>query len=404
MPLPPLEAIDLSGLTTQSAIDAAETAIAGLKAALEAATELSDADKAAALVQLATASRTVLLAKDRVDIADQMVALSTAHTALEAIDLDNLMTQAQIDVANAAVVALDLALEDATGLTAAQKLDATVAVTLARRRVMAAQTTLDTNIETQRTALTTAHDALSKIDTDDLDTQAKIDAAQDAINALRAALEGATHLSDAEKEASQTLLEGDTEKVKTARTGMDSTERMAAQRTAITNAVTAARTAVNGVDNDSTDTEVGAADSAIAALKKAIADAEDLPEGDTDVAVAEGTLATLEGLLTAAKTRRTAYMTAKSEMSDEDMAKLGRALHAALGASGGVGDPAERAGERHICPVGRRQDSRLLPLMEQGQFPTAQPHLSRFSRPAIPSRRWVPGWDGTTSTRTPAPR
>ena len=327
-----LQMIDLADLDTQAKIDAAETAIADLQAALTAATELSDAEKSAAMVELATANRNVMAAQGREDEESQKMALTAAQAALEMIDLSNLMTQAQIDEADAAIVALDLALAAATDLTAAQKLDATVDVTVAKRRVASAQETLDENIEMQRTALMEAEDDLHAIDIDDLDTQEKIDAAQEALDALKTALDDAIHLSDAEKADAQALFDGDTEKVKMARTGMGLTERMAAQRTALTDATAMARTAVNGVDNDSTDSEVSAADSAIAALEKAIADAVDLPEGSTDVA--QGTLDTLKGTLAAAKTARTEYLAEKSKMDDEAMtkamAKTGKDLHAAL--------------------------------------------------------------------------
>ena len=174
-----LQAIDLSGLTTQAKIDAAQGAVAALKAALGAATELSDAEKSAAMVELATAYRTVMTAQGRVDNEVQMMMISEAVDALGAIDLNALMTQAQIDAAEAAIIALDLALAAATDLTDAQKLDATVEVTLAKRRVMGAKEVLASNIEGQTMALTTAGTALGGIDLDDLSDQAKIDAAQD---------------------------------------------------------------------------------------------------------------------------------------------------------------------------------------------------------------------------------
>ena len=323
-----LQALDLSNLTTQEDIDAAQAAIDGLQTALDAATELSDTEKVAAMVELATANRTVMMAQGRFDINSQLMALSNAHDALKAIDLNNLMTQAQIDEADKAIVALDLALDAATDLTAAQKLDATADVTVAKRSVGRAQTALNNNIQMQRTAIMDAVEALGDIDLDDLDTADKIDAAQDAIDDLQMALDGATHLSDDAKAMYQTQLTTATETVKTARTGMGLDERMMTQRTALANAVTTARTAVNGVDNDSTDTEVSAADSAIAALEKAIADAVDLPAGSTDVA--QGTLETLKGTLATAKTARTAYLADKSDMDDKAMAKLGKDLHAAL--------------------------------------------------------------------------
>ena len=325
-----LQAIDLGNLSTQAAIDAANSAIEALEMALEAATELSAAEKAAALVELATAKRTVMMAQGRVDVAGQMAALSTAYMALNAIDLNDLMTQAQIDAANAAIVALDLALEGATDLTAAQKLDATVAVTLAKRSVAAAQTALNSNLNAQKMALSTAGTALGEIDLTDLSTQAKIDAANAAIKTLQMALDDATHVSAADKAMYQTQLNTATETVRTAQTGMDSSGRMMAQRTALTTAMADARKYVGMVNDTASDADVTAADNAIAALKKAIADAVDLPAGDTDVAIAQGTLTTLEGLLASAKTSRMTAMAEAEKTRNEMMAATAAKLHAGI--------------------------------------------------------------------------
>ena len=106
---------------------------------------------------------------------------------------------------------------------------------------------------------------------------------------------------------------------------------MTAQRAAITSAVTTARTAVAGVDDDSTDSEVSAADAAIDALKVAIEGAADLPEGDADVAMAQGTLDTLEPQLAAAKTSRTAAIAKADEERGKANAALGKVMRAALG-------------------------------------------------------------------------
>ena len=325
-----LQGIDLSDLSTQEKIDAAQAAVDTLRAALAAATELSAAEKTAAMTELATASRTVMAAQGSLDIEGQKMALATAVDDLDAIDLDALMTQAQIDAAEAAIIALDMALAAATDLTDAEKLDATVDVTLAKRKVMDAKETLASNIGDQREALKTAGMALGELDLDDLDTAEKIAAANEAVEALKMALAAATHLSDADKAMYQTQLDTATETVRTAQTGMDRGERKMAQRTAIMKAVTMARTAVNGVTNMSTDSEVSAADQAITDLEAAIAGAADLPEGDTDVAMAEGTLATLKAQLATAKTARTAYLADKDKADKAAMTKLGKALHAAL--------------------------------------------------------------------------
>ncbi|MCY4405766.1 MAG: hypothetical protein OXC15_05325, partial [Rhodospirillaceae bacterium] len=347
-----LQMLDLSNLSTKEAIGAAEDAIAGLRTALDNATELTDAEKTAAMTELAAASRNVMVAKERVDTNSQMTMLADAVAALGMIDLDDLMTQAQIDAANKAIIELDMALEAATNLTDAQKLDALTDVTLAKRKVASAETVLAENVGNQRMALTEAGTALAAIDLDDLDTAEKIAAANEAVETLKMALANATHLSDAAKMMYQTQLDTATETVRTAQTGMDRDGRMMAQRTAITDAVTAIGTAVGAVNDTATDDEVMTADNAVAALKKAIDDAADLGEGDPDVVAARATLKALEGQLESAKTSRTAAMEKAEEerrmaeaeeerKQNEANAATAAKLHA--GISEPSGDPASPA-------------------------------------------------------------
>ena len=130
------------------------------------------------MTELGTANRTVMTAQGRYDTAAQKKALADAVATLAALDLDNLMTQAQIDAAVAAITGVNSALESATNLTDAEKLDATVDVTVAQRKVDRAETALDENVGRQRMALMEAGTALAAIDLDDLDTAEKITAAQ----------------------------------------------------------------------------------------------------------------------------------------------------------------------------------------------------------------------------------
>ncbi|MCY4584074.1 MAG: hypothetical protein OXE50_14955 [Chloroflexi bacterium] len=315
-----LQAIDLSGLSTKAEIDAAEMAINNLRDALAAADELSDAEKTAAMIEVAAASRIVMAAENRVDTEGQQMVLDDAAKALAAIDLNALMTQEQIDAANKAIAALDAALNAATNLDDTDKIDAIADVTVAKRKVAIAEEMLTENVGNQRMALSDAKADLDDIDLDDLSDQAKIDAAQAAVDALKMALDEATHLSEADKAMYQSQLDTATETVRTAQTGMDRDGRMMAQRTAVTNAVTAVTTAVAAVNDTATDDQVMAADEAIADLKMAIDDAEDLPEGDTDVAAAKGTLASLMTVLERAKTSRTAAM----EKAEEDRLAMER--------------------------------------------------------------------------------
>ena len=326
-----LRAIDLSALSDEDAIAEANTAIAALRMALGAATELSDADKAVAMTELATANRSVMAAQGRVDTEGQKMMLSDAVDALGAIDLDDLMTQEQIDAADAAIIALDLALDAATSLTDAQKLDATVDVTLAKRKVMAAKDMLATNIGDQRMALTEAGTALGEIDLDDLDTPEKIAAANEAVEALKMALDGATHISETAKAMYQTQLDTATETVRVAQTGMDLDERMMAQKTAIETAVTMARTAVAGVNDKSTDSEVAAADTAVKAVENVITAADDLSEDDAAIISAKAVLGVIKPQLAAKKTSRTAAMAKAVKAQGVATAKTGKAMHAALG-------------------------------------------------------------------------
>ncbi len=347
-----LQAIDLTDLSTQAKIDAAEAAIAAVRDALAAATELSAAEKTAAMTEVATADRTVMAAQGNFDTAAQKTGLDEAVATLAALDLDNLMTQEQIDAAVAAITGVNLALAAATNLTDAEKLDATVDVTVAQRKVDRAEETLTANVDSQRTALMKAVAALGMIDLDDLDTAEKIAAANTAITALQAALDGATHLSDAEKAAAMTDLNTATETVRTAQTGMDRDGRMMAQRTAITDAVTMARTAVNAVNNDSTDAQVTAADNAVAALKAAIDGADDLPEGDADVAMAQGTLETLETQLASAKTNRMTAIDNKRKADNAAMMATAAKLWKGIAAQNG--NPTTTAADNALAAGGER--------------------------------------------------
>ena len=170
--------------------------------------------------------------------------------------------------------------------------------------------------------------AAGGVGTSGLMTQADIDAAQTAIDALQTAIDAAADVADTSMYQSQV----DTAEmaVDTAQDSLDTMGRMEMQRMALMGAVTMARTAVIGVSDDSTDSEVMAADYAVAALQAAIDAAEDLPEGDADVASAQGTLDTLASTLASAKTSRMAVLDAAREMQAAEMAKTGKALRAAL--------------------------------------------------------------------------
>ena len=101
------------------------------------------------------------------------------------------------------------------------------------------------------------------------------------------------------------------------------------ERAAINTAIMAADTAVAGIGDDSTDSEVNAANMAVAAARTAISNAENLPE--TETAAHTARVNTIANRLSAALESRTAAMDAADEQMRKDMAATGKAMHAALG-------------------------------------------------------------------------
>ena len=115
-------------LSTQAGVDAARTAITGLRQALDDAADVSEADQAPYRMQLSNAVTAVDNAQGGLDTTtrrtNQMRALSTAsgtlQTALAALS-GATPTQAQLDAANNALTTLNGALEDAADLTETEK-------------------------------------------------------------------------------------------------------------------------------------------------------------------------------------------------------------------------------------------------------------------------------------------
>ena len=278
-----LRAIDLSGLSTQEAIDAAGVAIAALQTALDNATELSATEKTAATIELLAANRAVASAQGRTDIEVQKMALSDAVATLGAIDLTDLSTQEKIDAVEAAIIALDLALAAATGLTDAQKLDATVDVTVAKRRLADAKETLTANVDTQKTALA---DAASMLDTSDLSTQELVDAANAAIRNLRQALENAVNVAD--KSMYQTMLDNAIVAVDGAQGGIDTATRRTNQMAELSSASRTLQAALAALSGSTpTQDQLDAANDAVTALNAAISAGADLTDAEKATYVRE---------------------------------------------------------------------------------------------------------------------
>ena len=108
-----------------------------------------------------------------------------------------------------------------------------------------------------------------------------------------------------------------------------------AEREAIKTAIDTATTAVNAVDNDSTDAEVMAADTAMAAARKAIADAANVPAEEK--AANTGTVNALATVLASAKKDRTDAMSDADRIAAEMRAARAAKLYAGISAPGGTG-------------------------------------------------------------------
>ena len=101
-----------------------------------------------------------------------------------------------------------------------------------------------------------------------------------------------------------------------------------AQRADIKTKIAAAQTAVNAVDEESTDAEVTAADNAIAAAKRAVAGAADVPAAEK--AANTGTIGALETQLAGAKSARRTAMNEKKADDMKAMSAKAKALKKAI--------------------------------------------------------------------------
>ena len=331
------------------------TAFEAALAAINAATTVADAQaayddvdkeavtgaEAAQLMDALNARQMALRA------ASQQSALMTLSAA---VDTSSLTTQADVDAANAAIAALQAALDAADDVSDADKAQYIVQLNNARADVNRAVASIaeQGRVATQTAALMMAADA---IDTSDLSTADAISAANLAIAGLQAALDNAVDVSDADKAAYVTQLSNARSAVSTAQANLDTMGRQASQRMTINSAVEDATTKVRAVNDDSTDAEVAAAETAIATLKMAIADAADLV-GHPEVTIANGLLTGLESELEdatdsrqmaidAAEEERRNQEAADAERRVAEMIALAAKLHAGISApTGTAGSPA----------------------------------------------------------------
>ena len=149
----------------------------------------------------------------------------------------------------------------------------------------------------QQAALMTA---AGNVDTSGLMTQADIDAAQMAVDALQAAIDAAVDVADTSMY--ETMVTNANAAIGTAQGNVDTQNRMAMQSTALTTASSALQTALGNIAGQPTQAQIDAAETALAALNTAIADAADIDDTSmyaTEAANAQGQIASAKRTLMA---------------------------------------------------------------------------------------------------------
>ena len=175
-------------------------------------------------------------------------------------------------------------------------------------------------------------------------------------------------------------------------------ERQQEQRNAISMAIGTATTAVNAVNNDSTDAEVSAADTAIGNARTAIANAADLPQAEKDANT--GTVNALDTLLTGAKTARMDAMDEDDRIAREAMAATAAKLYNGISAPiGDLTDGSPDAATDRAAAYGGTNDSQILVSIGDGTAtPTAAITLSEDEDTMVDPLR---GWAGKRYTAEP---
>ncbi len=395
-----LAEVDTSDLSDADKLAAAKAAIAALEEALDDAADVSDADKATYRTQLASAQTAV-------DRKEQMNALSGASGKLDmalAAFSGVTPTKAQLDAAMAALRELKAAIAGAEDLTDDEK---------DRYQAQADRADADDgqikvaqghyhdhvvkNIEgTQVAAAMKAVKMVTNTSGDDTVTDA-----QAAIDAAKAEIEGA-NIPEPEKAKLRSKIamhQGALDRAKDSRMAAKAEEtRIDGVVTTITDgeikAVMDAIARITSLSEESTVTDVEAA---IAAAKKAIADAN-IPEANKEL------------LRTRLALQEDAFGDAKTARMDGH--RMGRALYAAMGPSDDTTAPVNALNNlatvpyyitsitdsQHDAPAeatgqrGERGDFRIDPAAGAGSIATANTHTAVYFRHGAEGR---PGHDTT---------
>ena len=294
------------------------------------------------------------------EVAAIAMAIADAKAAADALTASS--STADVDAAEALVMAAHEAITGAMHATAAQTAASLAALDAVRMTVSTADEAVTARLAEESATMERATmqmaaimTAAGNVDTSNLMTQADIDAAEMAIAALKAAIALAVDVADTSMY--QTMVDNAEAAVMTAQTAVNLANDQASQMMALSDAATALETALAAISGTPTQAQIDDAQTALDALNAAIMAAGDLDDTSMyaqTAANAEGQIATATKTLAANMDReaqeeadRIAAEEAAERQAAEEaaaaMAVTASKLYAGISAPGGAGDAIRNA-------------------------------------------------------------
>ena len=294
----------LTAGSTDAEVAAAEQAVAAAKAAVAAGTLLTPAESEALSGAIALAETSLGAVKAAIvggrTHAAQLGAVEAAVAAAQAaVDaLDRTSTDAAIDAAQALIDAAARALSDGTVLTDDER-------SAAAEEIAGFMTSLER--VTVEARIHAANSAIEGLTADSTDAEADVAAAQNALDAAKAALASLTALPASEFHALQDRIDAAGRRLEAVKAAIADNRTRRMQLAAATEAVGAAELAVGALTAGSTDAEVAAAEQAVAAAKAAVAAGTLLTPAESEalsgaIALAETSLGAVKAAIVGGRT------------------------------------------------------------------------------------------------------
>ena len=339
----------LTSMSSDADVAAAQDAIDAATTALNETTALPAGTVVLLQGQIATAQENLDAAETRIaeykthqnQLNAANMAVGAAQTAVAGLNADS--TDADVTAAEQAIAAAKQAVMDGTALTESEKSALNGDIATAETNLTAAKTAIaarkghDSQLKMANEAVTAATTAVAGLSGES--TDAEVTAAEKAITDAEAAVAAGANLTDSEKTELNLAIATAKLNLTNAKTDIASTRLHQGQLTAANNAVDAAKMAVDGLDSDSTDAEVEAAEDAIAAAKKAVMDGTELTDSEKtalngSIQIAETSLGTVKLQIALRKERDTQQelnrLYGEASGATEDAKAAGKAADQAL--------------------------------------------------------------------------